>query len=232
MLNFEKPFIQVAGIKSRQEAEALIELGVEYIGIPLRLGFHAPDIDEPTARDIVANIKNRANPVLICYLSRAEEIMELREYLSVGIVQLHGDIRIEEVERLRKYEPELKIIKSIIIGNRSAKELIAEAYYFAPFTDAFLTDTYDFETGARGATGKTHDWNLSRQIVERSPLPVILAGGLSPDNVADAIKLVKPAGADVHTCVEDSFGDKDAAKVRLFLENAYSAFEKLDRFNK
>jgi phosphoribosylanthranilate isomerase len=94
----------------------------------------------------------------------------------------------------------------------------------AELVDAFITDTFDPATGASGATGKTHDWQISRRLVEISPQPVILAGGLTPDNVREAILAVQPAGVDCHTGVEDASGRKDADKVRRFVAEARAGF--------
>ena len=86
--------------------------------------------------------------------------------------------------------------------------------------DGFITDTYAPETGASGATGRTHDWAVSRRLVQLSPKPVILAGGLTPANVRQAIATVGPAGVDVHTGVEDASGRKDRGKVLAFVAAA------------
>ncbi len=94
----------------------------------------------------------------------------------------------------------------------------------SPFVDAFITDTFDPKTGASGATGKTHDWRVSRRLVELADRPVILAGGLTPENVKRAILEVRPAGVDSHTGVEDTSGRKSREKVRKFLSEAYEGF--------
>jgi phosphoribosylanthranilate isomerase len=93
-----------------------------------------------------------------------------------------------------------------------------------PFVDAFITDTFDPLTGASGATGKTHDWEISKKFVELSSKPVILAGGLNYQNVFDAILTVKPAGVDVHTSVENIDGKKDKYLLTKFLQQANKAF--------
>ena len=93
-----------------------------------------------------------------------------------------------------------------------------------PVSREDLTDTYAPETGAAGATGRTHDWAVSRRLVELSPRPVILAGGLTPANVRQAIAAVRAAAVDVHTGVEDASGRKDRAKVREFVAEARAAF--------
>ena len=105
------------------------------------------------------------------------------------------------------------------------KALEAMVRELSPFVDAFITDTFDPKTGASGATGKTHDWRVSRRLVELADGPVILAGGLSPENVKRAILEVQPAGVDSHTGVEDSSGRKSREKVRKFLSEANEAFE-------
>src|SRR4030095_10716833 len=93
----------------------------------------------------------------------------------------------------------------------------------SPFVDAFITDTFDPKTGASGATGKTHDWRVSRRLVELADRPIILAGGLTPDNVKRAILEVRPAGVDSHTGVEDSTSRKSREKVKKFFsENNYA----------
>jgi len=108
-------------------------------------------------------------------------------------------------------------------------ELLNDLRDFAPFVNAFITDTWDPQTGARGATGKTHDWKASRRIVESAIRPVIVAGGLTPENVGRAIVQVRPAGVDSHTGVEAPDGTKDPALVRNFVEESRRAFALLKR---
>ncbi len=93
--------------------------------------------------------------------------------------------------------------------------------------DAFITDTFDPATGASGATGKTHEWGISRELRALSPKPLILAGGLNPENVREAIETVRPAAVDAHTGVEDAEGRKDPAKVRAFVAAAREGFRRM-----
>ena len=74
--------------------------------------------------------------------------------------------------------------------------------------------------GRRGATGKTHDWRISRAVVEAVRVPVILAGGLNPDNVAEAVRAVRPWAVDVHTGVENADGSRSLSLARAFVANA------------
>jgi phosphoribosylanthranilate isomerase len=138
-------------------------------------------------------------------------------------VQLHGDITTAELERLRELDFGLTIIKSLVVGRRPTSLLERLAVELAPLVDGFITDTYAPETGASGATGRTH-WAVSRRLVQLSSKPVILAGGLTPDNVRQAIATVRPAGVDVHTGVEDASGRKDRGKVLAFVSEADAGF--------
>ncbi|MBX2975276.1 MAG: hypothetical protein KF721_04015 [Ignavibacteriaceae bacterium] len=90
-----------------------------------------------------------------------------------------------------------------------------------------MTDTFDPSTGASGATGKTHDWNISKKLINLSSKPVIIAGGLNYKNVKDAILHTHPAGVDVHTGIEDSNGRKDFTLTNLFIKETIEAFESM-----
>ena len=85
--------------------------------------------------------------------------------------------------------------------------------------DALVLDTRTAER--LGGTGQTHDWSVSARIVEAvAPVPIYLAGGLRPENVAEAVARVRPAGVDVNSGVEDASGRKDTAKMRAFVDRA------------
>jgi phosphoribosylanthranilate isomerase len=117
----------------------------------------------------------------------------------------------------------------LIVRGESVDDLAAEVARFHPVVDAFITDTYDPTTGRSGATGKTHDWGVSRRLVDLSPKPVILAGGLTPENVRAGILRVHPAGVDVHTGVEGPEGRKVRTRVEHFVAEARAAFRLLDQ---
>jgi len=217
--------IQIAGVIDAEEAEMLRRCGVRYLGFPLRLPVHREDLTEDAAAAIIRSLAPPVFGVLITYLDRASEIAALCRALGARIVQLHGDVVSEELERLKGLDPGLTVIKSLVVGTRDRDALEGMARELSPLVDAFITDTFDPATGASGATGKTHDWRVSRRLVELSERPVILAGGLTPDNVRRAILEVRPAGVDAHTGVEDASGRKSRALVARFLAEATGAFE-------
>ncbi len=216
--------MQVAGILDATEAQMLIDCGVHYLGFPLRLAVHQEDLSEAAAAVIIRSFRPPTHGVLITYLNQAREIVSLCRYLGAPIVQLHGEVSTETLAQLKALAPELQIIKSLIVHENNLAGLTALVGELAPYVDTFITDTFDPATGASGATGKTHDWAVSRKLVERSPRPVILAGGLNPTNVSEAIPIVRSAGVEVHTGGEDKTGRKSRALVETFVAEARRGF--------
>jgi phosphoribosylanthranilate isomerase len=216
--------VQVAGVIDRAEADMLQECGVRYLGFPLRLPVNREDLSEADAASIIRSLAPPARGVLITYLADAEEIRRFCGALGARIVQLHGDIAGSQLRRLRTLDPSLTVFKSLVVGRHPLGVLEQTVAELAPLVDAFITDTFAPDTGASGATGRPHDWAISRRLVELSPRPVILAGGLTPDNVRRAIGEVRPAGVDVHTGVEEASGRKSRAKVMAFVAEARKAF--------
>lgn len=222
------PWIQVAGVHDLEEAQLIVKANVGYLGLPLRLPVHQEDISETDAKNLVKTINPSIKPVLITYLNKAKEINDLLKELDINIVQLHGEISQKELAKLKQLYPDLWIIKSLIVGKHSLLELKNTIESLSEHIDMFITDTFDPETGACGATGRLHDWSVSKELVKVSPKPVILAGGLTPENVYEAIIFVKPAGVDVHTGVEDGNGRKDFKKLILFVKEVIKAYQKLE----
>lgn len=216
--------IQIAGVIDEVEAAMLQQCGVRYLGFPLRLAVHQEDLSEERASKIISRLQPPVFGILITYLQEAREIAEFCASMGARIVQLHGDIQIDEIARLRESSPELLIMKSLVVGlhTESALQMMIDDY--SRYVNAFITDSYDPDTGASGATGRTHDWRISRRLVEMSRRPVILAGGLNPENVRRAIVEVKPYGVDSHTGVEDDSGRKCREKVEKFLAEARLGF--------
>jgi phosphoribosylanthranilate isomerase len=221
--------IQIAGIIDNTEAQMLVDAGVSYLGFPLRLGYHKEDISEEDAGKIIRSLKPPHHGVLITYLQRAEDILKLCDKIGTRHVQLHGDVSPDEIAHLRKRDNTLFVIKSLIVKDSNLSELEGQLMAYSPDVDAFITDTYDQETGACGATGKTHNWDVSKRLSSVSPKPVILAGGLRPDNIRQAILSVHPAGVDVHTGVESSDGRKDQYLLRRFVSEAREAFAMINK---
>ncbi len=213
--------MQIAGVSSLDEALACERAGADALGFTLRLpdGVH-DGLTERKARDIVAALPPFVSTVAITYVDNAREAVELCRYLGVSTLQLHGPFPTSDIPLLRAGLPHLRIIRAVhVIDEKS----VDRAREIARRVDAIILDTYDAETERHGATGKTHDWEISREIVAQSRVPVILAGGLTPGNVGAAIQTVGPWGVDVHTGVEEEDGRRSFEKIRAFIANAKSA---------
>jgi phosphoribosylanthranilate isomerase len=143
------------------------------------------------------------------------EIGETVAIAGLNAVQLHGDESPEFCVQLRSQlnttNPKIKLIKALRVKDRSGLE---QANLFCEVVDAVLLDAYDPQMA--GGTGKTLDWQMLRDF--RPACDWWLAGGLSPENVADAIALLHPKGLDVSSGVERSAGDKDLTKIEQFLQ--------------
>ena len=216
--------IQIAGVRDRAEAELLIRSGAHWLGLPIGPGVRDQDLSVPAAARLIRSVSGRAVCVCITYLDTAAAVSQLCRRLHVQHVQIHGPIDIEELRRLRRLVPDLFVLKSLIVRAGNGSELRRCLLELAPFVDAFITDTFDPDSGACGATGRVHDWQISRALVAAAPRPVILAGGLTPENVGAAIAAVRPAGVDAHTGVEDAAGAKDPERLRRFVAAARAAF--------
>lgn len=225
MTNIFDRFIQIAGVIDQNEADLLIDCGVKFLGFPLRLPVNKKDLTEQEAAKIIKNFEEPIKGLLITYLSKADDVIEFCNFLGTNIVQLHGSISLSELQKLKSINPKIIVIKSLVVKKDNDRQLEEDVDKMHKYVDAFITDTYDPVTGASGATGKTHDWNVSRKLVELSPKPVILAGGLNADNVYDAVLQVKPAGVDTHTGVEKTNGRKDAKLVERFVIKVNQAFD-------
>ena len=185
------------------------------------LGFHV-DLHHsrnPLTRDMVAKIVSElpltCSAVLVTSATDPEKIAQLVKDTGVTAVQLHGDM--EEMGKLKSELPHIKLYKVVNVFDESA---VDEAKSYEGIADALVLDSAIKETGQRGGTGKTHDWNISRKIVESTSLPVILAGGLNPENVAEAIRKVRPYAVDVNSGVSNPDGTKNLENVRLFVGEA------------
>jgi phosphoribosylanthranilate isomerase len=219
-----RPIIQIAGVLDQQEAFMLCDSGVSHIGFPLRLTHHREDLSDWQARAIIQSLPGDMSKVLITYLALPAEIAELARYLGTDTVQIHSRPTRDTLGELRTMAPELKIIRSLIVGEADPTDLAEEARSQSELVDFFLTDTYDPATGASGATGKTHDWKISRFLAKRLDRPLILAGGLNVENVRRAILEAEPAGVDAHTGVEGPDGRKDPRLVAEFVREAQLGF--------
>jgi phosphoribosylanthranilate isomerase len=210
--------VKICGVTSIAEAHLAERLGAHAIGVLVGRRHVAPDFVEPD----VANLISRTLPpfiaaVLVTHVEDPEAVMRLVGTVPFPVVQLHSDLHAFAFRELHTRLSPRKIIGKVSVEGEAAVDRAKE---IEPFVDAIVLDTRDRATDRVGGTGMVHDWAISARIASASRVPIILAGGLTPDNVARAITAVKPWGVDVNSGVETSDGRKDEARIRRFIAAA------------
>lgn len=219
--------VQIAGTSTLEEALFAARLGADAIAFPLRCpgGVH-DGLTEEKARAIAAALPPYVCPVVITYVASAREAIDLCRRVGAAVVQFHGEIDDREIPLVRAALPHIRVVRRLSLpaadsaacGREGPEAIVSRARSLARTADALIADTFDPESGRCGATGRVHDWEVTRRVVEESGVPVILAGGLTPQNVACAIQTVRPWAVDVHTGVERADGSRDLERIRMFLE--------------
>ncbi len=218
--------VKICGNTNADDAIMASEAGADAIGV-INVANTRRYIDLEDAKRIFDALPVFVSKVVVVALDNIpievvyDKIKSIEE-TGADCVQLHGEEPVELVADLREnLRSRIRIIKKIGVGGERKRSL-ENALAYENVVDAILLDTEAKAggTGETGGTGKEHDWNISKEIVERIKKPVILAGGLNPDNVAKAIELVKPYAVDVSSGVESEVRKKDAMKVKKFVEAA------------
>lgn len=216
--------VKLCGIKNETELEIAVNAGADAVGFLVGQRFPSPDFILPDkAARLAALLPPFVSPVLVTHLTEPEEIAGLVERTGVTTIQLHGGSSLEQVQTLRKYfGSSAKLILAVHVG-QLPEEISPDPAPYTPFIDAFLLDSYDSVSGKVGGTGKTHNWQLSAKIVSAVSRPVVLAGGLTPENVVEAVRIVRPYAVDANSGVHP-FGSLDARISSAFVQNALHAF--------
>jgi phosphoribosylanthranilate isomerase len=221
--------IQIYSLTSIADAVATVEAGADFIGVVVGEKPQVPEeIDARTARRIFDAIRSNAKCVALSLSPDREKVCSMVESTAADVVHLPLDsFSPEDLAWIRNRIAPAQIMRAVGIANKRAIEIAKSCHSCADYLlldSAAPGTTADGITFA-GATGMVHDWTISAEIARDSPIPVILAGGLSPENVADSIRRVRPWGVDsfTRTDVPGRRGVKDLARVRAFIEAARNA---------
>jgi phosphoribosylanthranilate isomerase len=206
--------VKVDGIREKAHAQAVIEAGGDFIGLVFAPSQRQVSLAQ--AQDIVDTVRKYSNTTAVggVFVNMpATEVNRIANSCHLDWVQLSGDEPWEYCRQITK-----PIIKAIRIRrgqhpDEICSDLASGARVLSSQRYIYLLDSQ--VKGKYGGTGVTFDWNLARQVAER--FPVIIAGGLTPENVAQAVEIAAPWGVDVSTGVETK-GVKDIAKIRAFIE--------------
>ncbi len=187
--------IKICGITNLDDASLAVRLGADALGF-----IFAPSprrVDPKTARDIIRYIPPLVGAVGVFVNENPESIDEIIAFCGIDLVQLHGD---EPPEICDRFMP--RTIKALRIADESA---VRSAEIYKDKVRALLLDTYSEKM--TGGTGKGFDWDIAIRIRDMG-IPIILAGGLGPSNIEEAISRVRPYAVDVNSGVEEMPGKK------------------------
>lgn len=213
--------MKVCCIQDEGELRLATEAGARFVGLVGAMpSGPGPIPDEAIAR-VAAAAPHDVTTVLLTSRTGAADIVAHVRGTGVRGVQIVRDVPAATRRAVRAALSGVVILQVVHVEGRSA---VDEARRAAEGTDYLLLDSG--RPAARvaelGGTGRTHDWSVSARIVEESDVPVLLAGGLRPDNVAAAIAAVRPWGVDVCSGLRDPGGRLDAGRLRAFMEGVRS----------
>lgn len=207
--------VKICGITNEEDALAAVEAGADSLGFvfaesPRKIGIY-------TAASIIKELPAHIGSVGVFADQEADEIFRIMEAAKLHLAQIHGGIE-------GPFDPlnegvRWGVVRALRLASAEDVYKAAEDHLIA-ICEALLLDAH--VEGKMGGTGQTFDWKLALQ-AERYNKPIILAGGLTPENVAEAVRMVRPYAVDVSTGVEESPGEKDHAKIKEFVKNAKNA---------
>lgn len=213
------PKVKICCISSLEEAKMAIEHGASALGLVAKMPSGPGPISDVLIREIAATVPPPIASFLLTSRTDAASIAEHQQATGANTVQIVDALNERAYAALRKALPGISIVQVIhVIDERS----LDEALEIAPQVDALLLDSGNPNLAVKelGGTGRVHNWVLSRQIVEQSPKPVFLAGGLKADNVKEAMDKVQPWGLDLCSGVRTD-GNLDPVKLEAFFKAVY-----------
>ncbi len=209
------------------EALACADAGADHVGTTPPHGGLPGEVPVRLAAEIARAVAGRAKAVVLTVWTDPVAIAELVDATRPAILHLCPPAHLTspaQVERIRLRLPGVPVMQAISV---TGPESVAEARAYAEVADYLILDTQAPGIGGVGASGATHDWGVSREIVRSVRVPVILAGGLSPENVAEAVRAVRPWGVDSLTWTNRALPGggfrKDLDRVRAFIAAARGA---------
>lgn len=206
--------VKICGITSQHDLEIAASAGADAIGLITAITVDSPrEIPIETAVNLARQTPPFVGSVLVCMPDDIQHALDLAERVDPDAIQLHGSFAPEDLAQLAD---RTRVIHAFDVQNIAGMRAVEGV------VDAILIDSTD-EQGA-GGTGRTHDWGLARSRVQTLDVPVVLAGGLQPVNVARAIERVGPYAVDVASGVEGDDG-KDPNAVREFVDRALTGGE-------
>jgi len=217
-----KPRVKICCIGSIEEAQLAIKHGASALGLVSAM----PSGPGPIAEELIAEIASVIPPGVASFLLTSKQdaaaIIDQQRRCGTNTLQLVDRISVPVYQELRHALPGIGLVQVVHV---TGEESIVESITVSEFVDAILLDSGNQSLPVKelGGTGRMHDWSISRRIVESVKVPVYLAGGLKPENVAEAIRQVQSFGIDLCSGVRTN-GKLDAEKLANFFEQVNAMF--------
>ena len=212
--------VKICCMGSVEEAHTAIRLGATAIGLVSRMPSGPGPIEEDLIKRIVAAVPRTTETFLLTCETSAPSIVAQQRRTGASTLQLVDNVEAGAHRAIREELPDIKIVQVIHV---TGDESVDEALGVTADVDALLLDSGNPKLAVKelGGTGRRHDWSLSRRIVDSSPVPVYLAGGLNASNVREAVETVRPFGVDVCSGVRTD-GSLDESKLTAFMRETKS----------
>ncbi len=203
--------VKICGITRLEDLHAAVEAGADALGFVVDVPQSPRNLPIDRAKKLMKETPILVKKIAVTVFRGVDHVLRIYDELRPDAIQVHGGS--SAGKQMHEILDQIPIIRAVnIVSEESLKEALAEAEFF----DAILVDSH--VPGKYGGTGVTHNWVLSRKLRGMiEPKPLILAGGLKPENVGEAILLVKPFAVDVSSGVERRPGIKDRTKIISFI---------------
>src|ERR1041384_1625214 len=214
-----KPRVKICCMASVEEMWLAVRYGAAAVGLVSAMPSGPGGIEDELISEIAARVPPGVASFLLTCKRDAEEIMKQQRRLRTNTLQLCDRLERGTYRDLRRALPGVALVQVIHVQSEAS---VAEARAVAPEVDALLLDSGNQQLAVKelGGTGRTHDWRLSRRIVEQVDKPVFLAGGLKAENVRAAIEQVAPFGLDVCSGLRTD-GRLDERKLAAYCAQIY-----------
>jgi phosphoribosylanthranilate isomerase len=214
--------VQIYEVTTPEEARVVTIMGVDHVGVLVGDGSFPREQTIEIVREIFAGIGSNAKRCALSLSGDLELVARITTELAPDILHLGAapqNLSPAQVQWLKGKFPRVSLMRSIPVVDESS---ITLARRYEGIADFLLLDSYKSGDRQIGALGVTHSWHLDRRIIESVRIPVIIAGGLGPENVQDAIRATRPAGVDSKTKTDKSDGShtKDLLQVSAFVKAA------------
>lgn len=210
--------VKICGLMRPRDVQVAVNQGADAVGFVVGTPISRRNLGLEKAKNLIKRVPVFTCSVAVTAASDPKSLQKIVKTLQADALQVHR-CNLRTVDNIRKANPGLSIILPTAIHDPKS---ILDAETTVKFSDAIMAETPS--PFGIGGTGRTHDWTLTRRLRSRiHPHPLILAGGLTPRNVRNAIETVRPYGVDVSSGVENKSGAKDHRKIKEFIEMAKEA---------